>query len=162
MIWFTLKRIILAVMRITDSGEEQELSTGCKKYPNNWECQWRHLKPGQTYILQVFWCSGLLDVQWACHLLSRLYSCWCYFLCPKYHFFFSSFGKSLLIPQGQAQMLLLGKAYFCDPGDTQCFFCYSSTVTLWMWHKLGKQKENRTRDAKVVRHCRQLLYITLC
>lgn len=141
MIWFTLKRIILAVMRITDSGEEQELSTGCKKYPNNWECQWRHLKPGQTYILQVFWCSGLLDVQWACHLLSRLYSCWCYFLCPKYHFFLSSFGKSLLIPQGQAQMLLLGKAYFCDPGILNVF-----SATLLPWHfecdtNLGNKKK---------------------
>lgn len=125
------KRTILAVMRITDSAEEQELSTDCRKNPKLPRMSIKALKqridlnpPG----FQIFWttcCSVSITL-----LCTSFYLCWCYFLYPKYHLFFSLLSKILLIPQGWAQMLLVCNAYLHDPG---IFDVFPATLLWWQF-----------------------------
>lgn len=100
------------------------------------------------------WCSASTASPFIC-----FYFCWCYFSWTKYHFFFSLLGKIILNPQGQAPMLLLQKAHLYDPW---MFNVFSATLLLWhsTWQELEKKKGNRTKDMKVMKHCKQLLCIT--
>lgn len=83
------------------------------------------------------------------------------FLMPKISFLFFTAWQNYTYPSRASSNVIASKSLCLWPLDSQCVFCYSSTVTLSVWHKLKKQKENRTKDMKVMRHCEQLLYVSM-